>query len=126
MISLNEGDGNFIFQPQPADPLSLLSPFPRIAICHAPCFRSRRSLSELSCLQITATALYLTWDANLQPPPPIVQADPFQTNHEVVMVTAEAHMIPNEESTEQLDNTDFGQFCAAIFFKHASVILKYC
>lgn len=117
MVSLNEGDGNFIFQPQSADTLSLMSPFPRIAICHATCFQSRRSLSELSCLQMTATALYLTWDANIQLPPPIVQTAPFQTNHEVVMVATGTHILSNEESTEQLDSTDFGQFCAACFSK---------
>ncbi|KZP28040.1 hypothetical protein FIBSPDRAFT_947948 [Athelia psychrophila] len=61
VISLNDGDGHFTFQRQPADSIGLLSPFPHIRICQAPCFYKRGLLRELSCLQITATALYVTW-----------------------------------------------------------------
>lgn len=51
-------------------------PFPDLTICQAVYFDDPESLSALSCLQMTATSLFLTWFLPVMPESPQLQASP--------------------------------------------------
>lgn len=104
MITLNT-QAHGITAPKEAEtrPQNTVStPFPDLTICQAVCFDNPATLYSLSCLQMTATGLFVTWKPQVRSP----SVTPPSSGHQPSPDAPQTSFLADDEFDVELYNDD--------------------